>query len=158
MKNKNLPLLRINPIRGNVNQLTGKRSDDFYTLFSNNENEINFKVLSTTNRIFEKDKNNKKYIFNYCFIFDSEDERNNFYNYCKTDFCRSCLILIKNNVHFDRGELKFIPWFDFSDNIFSKTPKEIDNYLFNKYNISNEIRKHIEEILPDYYNIRKEHS
>ena len=42
----------------------------------------------------------------------------------------------------------------FSDNVFSKSPKEIDNYLFNKYNISNEIRKHIEEILPDYYNIR----
>ena len=26
--------------------------------------------------------------------------------------------------------------------------------LYSKYNVSNEIRKHIEEILPDYYNIR----
>ena len=49
----------------------------------------------------------------------------------------------------------YIPWFDFSNNIFSKTPSEIDDYLFTKYNISNEIRKHIEELLPDYYNIRK---
>ena len=37
---------------------------------------------------------------------------------------------------------------------FSKTPKEIDDYLFKKYNISDDIRKHIEEILPDYYGIR----
>lgn len=37
----------------------------------------------------------------------------------------------------------------------SKTPTEIDDYLFAKYNISDEIRKHIEDLLPDYYNIRK---
>lgn len=49
----------------------------------------------------------------------------------------------------------YIPWFDFSNNIFSKTPSEIDDYLFKKYNISDEIRKHIEKLLPDYYNIRK---
>ena len=29
-----------------------------------------------------------------------------------------------------------------------------DDYLFKKYNISNDIRNHIEEILPDYYEIR----
>ena len=36
-----------------------------------------------------------------------------------------------------------------------KTPAEIDDYLFAKYNISDDIRKHIEELLPDFYNIRK---
>ena len=66
----------------------------------------------------------------------------------KTDFVRICLYL-------DNGELKYIPWFDFSDPVFSKSPTEIDDYLFAKYNISDEIRKHIEELLPDYYNIRK---
>ena len=53
------------------------------------------------------------------------------------------------------GELRILPWQDFSQDIFSKSPREIDDYLFKKYNISDEIRKHIEEILPDYYNIRK---
>ena len=48
-----------------------------------------------------------------------------------------------------------IPWFDFSDDHFNKSPKEIDDWLFKKYNISDEIRKHIEKILPDYYGIRK---
>ena len=54
------------------------------------------------------------------------------------------------------GALSLIPWFDFSDFHFSKSPREIDNWLFKKYNISNEIRKHIEEILTDYYGIRKD--
>jgi hypothetical protein len=63
-------------------------------------------------------------------------------------------MLTKTNANLHRGELKYIPWFDFSDDVFSKTPREIDDYLFKKYDISNEIRKHIEEILPDYYNIR----
>ena len=58
-------------------------------------------------------------------------------------------------MHLDNGELKYIPWFDFSDPVFSKSPTEIDDYLFTKYNISDEIRKHIEKLLPDYYNIRK---
>ena len=56
------------------------------------------------------------------------------------------------------GIFKHIPWQDFSDEIFSKSPREIDDYLFEKYKISDDIRKHIEEILPDYYNIRKGHS
>ena len=55
-----------------------------------------------------------------------------------------------NNPH-----LTHIPWFDFSDPVFSKSPSEIDDYLFAKYNISREIRKHIENLLPDYYSIRK---
>ena len=50
-----------------------------------------------------------------------------------------------NNPH-----LTHIPWFDFSDPVFSKSPAEIDDYLFAKYNISREIRKHIENLLPDY--------
>ena len=53
------------------------------------------------------------------------------------------------------GRLLQCPWFDFSNEIFSKTPSEIDDYLFAKYNISDKIRKHIENLLPDYYNIRK---
>ena len=64
-------------------------------------------------------------------------------------------MLIKSSPNLMRGELKYIPWFDFSDPVFSKSPSEIDDYLFTKYNISDEIRKHIENLLPDYYSIRK---
>lgn len=89
------------------------------------------------------------------FAFDTEYEMQNCYNYLRTDFVDACLYLIKNTMHTDRGELKYIPWFDFKDEHFSKTPREIDDWLFKKYDISDEIRKHIEEILPDYYDIRK---
>ena len=60
--------------------------------------------------------------------------------------------------------MQYIPWFDFSDPVFSKSPSKIDDYLFAKYIpevdeetgiTRDEIRKHIEELLPDYYNIRK---
>ena len=86
--------------------------------------------------------------------FDNKNEMKNCFNYLHTDFVNTCMYLIKTTLHIDNGELKCIPWFDFSDIHFSKSPKEIDDWLFKKYNISNDIRKHIEEILPDYYKIR----
>lgn len=64
-------------------------------------------------------------------------------------------MLIKNGTNLiNVGIMRFIPYFNFlNNNIMS--PSEIDDYLFTKYNISDKIRKHIEELLPDYYNIRK---
>ena len=90
----------------------------------------------------------------YSYInFNNEDEANNFCNYIKTDFASTCVYLYKNDINLSTS-LNYIPWFDFSDEHFNKSPREIDDWLFKKYNISDEIRKHIEEILPDYYNIR----
>jgi hypothetical protein len=85
--------------------------------------------------------------------FETEKYAQNFINYVKTDFCSLSIFLFKHDLNLG-PVLRYVPWFDFSDDVFSKTPKEIDDYLFKKYDISNEIRKHIEEILPDYYNIR----
>ena len=90
----------------------------------------------------------------YSYInFNNEDEANNFCNYIKTDFASTCVYLYKNDINLATS-LNYVPWFDFNDEHFSKSPREIDNWLFSKYHISDEIRKHIEEILPDYYNIR----
>ena len=97
---------------------------------------------------------NKMSFLKIGFVFNTKNEMNNCYNYLRTDFINACCYLIKTTMHTDRGELKYIPWFDFSDEHFSKSPREIDDWLFKKYNISDEIRKHIEEILPDYYGIR----
>ena len=91
---------------------------------------------------------------NFYINFNSKKVADNFINYAKTDFCSCCIYLFKNDLNLGHV-LRYVPWFDFSDKHFSKTPKEIDDYLFKKYNISNDIRKHIEEILPDYYGIRK---
>ena len=90
----------------------------------------------------------------YYIPFNNNQDVKNLNNYIQTDFCRICLYLIQTSYELGGGECKFIPYFDFSKSIFSKEPSEIDDYLFNNYRISQEIRKHIEEILPDSYNIR----
>lgn len=91
---------------------------------------------------------------NFYFNFDTKEEGENFINYCKTDFASMCIYLHKEDINLGTN-LNYVPWFNFSDDHFSKSPREIDNWLFKKYNISDKIRKHIEEILPDYYGIRK---
>ena len=98
----------------------------------------------------------QRYTLQYYFHFNDEITAKNCLNYIKTDFCRCCYYLVKINSNvFNGGEFAHIPWFNFYNNNFNKLPKEIDDYLFTKYHISNDIRKHIEKILPDYYDIRK---
>lgn len=89
-----------------------------------------------------------------CYInFSSKNAARNFINYLKSDFARMSLWFIKNDTALAYNT-KLVPWFDFSDKHFSKTPKEIDDYLFSKFEISKDVREKIEEILPDYYGIR----
>ena len=146
-----------------ITSLRGHRgTNDFYTIISNKDKELykrkgQYKdvIKNVINTDDKKGHHYQKQLLEYYFAFDTETELNGFINYLKTDFCRGCLFLIKTTMHLDAGELKYIPWFDFSNPVFSKSPSEIDDYLFDKFNISDEIRKHIEELLPDYYGIRK---
>ena len=144
-----LYLIRYVGIRGHGVDKENNLNSDFYTIISNNKKEQKEKVLLTSNDL--KDENRK---VPFVLVTKSKDEQLGLLKYLQTDFCRGCLATIKNNQHLASGELKRIPWFDFSDEHFNKSPKEIDNWLFSKYHISDKIRKHIEEILPDYYNIR----
>ena len=154
--NNNWWCIRIQGMRGH------KNTWDFYTLISNTEKELSKlsgKFIEMKNKkIIQTNKGTgavEKPYMEFYFAFNTDTELHNFINYIKTDFVRGLLYLHKTTMDLMRGELKYIPWFDFSDPVFSKSPTEIDDYLFTKYNISNEIRKHIEELLPDYYNIRK---
>ena len=153
--------LRLQEIRGNVDKATGLPKTDFYTIISNNDIEIN-KSIGTYKALYEPEEpdrsvnNPGKFYFMFYINMDNKQSIINLINYFKTDFCRCCLYLNKTNINQISGTaLSCIPWFDFSDPVFSKSPSEIDDYLFAKYNISDEIRKHIEELLPDYYSIRK---
>ena len=145
--------IKIPAIRGHISPNGYK--DDFFTIISNNKKEINTFIFGQYKDLIKckkKDRNTLQYYF----YFDDKLSAQNCLNYIKTDFCRCCYYLVKINSNvFNGGEFSNIPWFDFSDINFSKSPSEIDDYLFTKYNISDEIRKHIENILPDYYNIRK---
>ena len=119
----------------------------FYTLFSNNSILKNRVNLYTTLLDNQKDK------FKLYIPFKNYITSYNFYNYMQTYFCRICLYFSKTNLHLDRGELKYIPWFDFTNNLFNNSIEDIDINLFKKYNISQDIVNHILEILPNYYNL-----
>ncbi len=123
-------------IIGNIN-ITSKTfqmvKDDFYTLtIKNSQNNIGIRKTTIANT--------------YC--FNTDTERTNFLRYCETDFARFCLALTKNNTHVDTGEMKNIPWLDF-------TQEWNDEKLFEEFNVSQDLQDYIREFLPDYYGIRK---
>ena len=131
-------------IRGH--NYNGKLDNDFYTLEPRDR------------KVEIYDKQNSLIIF----PFNNDFEANNFLSYLKTDYVRGIVFIYKSDSQIIPS-LEYIPWFNFSEPIFSKSPAEIDDYLFEKYipevdeetGITREqIREHIEEILPDYYGIR----
>ena len=126
---------------------------EFYNLFSNKEKYTD--VCGIADKLNRKISRNGNQYVQYFIEFDNENELQKFWKYTHTLFVSTCLYCFKHNLNLADSTLTHIPWFDFSDDIFSETPTEIDDYLFAKYNISDEIRKHIEDLLPDYYNIRK---
>ena len=48
------------------------------------------------------------------FGFESIEEATNFFNYLKTDFAKFALSLYKINRNVHQGEMKSVPWLDFS--------------------------------------------
>jgi len=100
--------------------------EDFYTIVT--------KDIEITN-------SKNKHIF---FTFKEENEANNFLNYLKTDFCRFCLSIYKNNSQLDRGELASIPWLNFKE-------EWSDDKLYSFFNISDDERNFIEKFIVKYY-------
>ena len=97
--------------------------------------------------------------------FRDKTERDNCYNYFKTDFARICVKRKKHNEHLDAGPLRYVPFFDFSDKRFSGSPADIDDAIFGMYTDwyarrqiepdTDIVRYYIEDELPDFYRIRK---
>jgi hypothetical protein len=117
-------------LRGNIENQRQDRmvKEDFFT------------IISKENRV--KTGINPKY--NIWFEFKTEIEANNFLSYIKTDFARMCLATAKINQHIGRGELKFIPLVDF-------TQEWTDEKLYAHFNITEEEQTFIKEIIPPYY-------
>jgi len=115
-------------IRGNVIKNDDRKmlKDDFYTMVT---------------RDTEVSNNKDKHMF---FSFKNEREANNFLKYIKTNFCRFCLSIYKNNSQLDRGELAIIPWLDF-------TQEWTDEKLYKEFGFTEEEIKFIEKNIPKYY-------
>ena len=125
-----------------------KEIGEFYAMISNSLT-YNDVCGQYKNLIKKKDGS----FLQYYIPFKTENELKNFWNYIHTNFNRICLWFIKTTLSIQNGELKYIPWFDFSDSIFNNSPEEIDKALFKKYGIKQEIIDHILDILPNYYNL-----
>ena len=159
-QNENSYIVKAAAIRGHGYAKNKEINPDFYTLISNNDKIVQEYFIGLFKDI--KNKKYKGYGLTYYWSFNTKQEAYNFYNYIRTDFCRICLYFSKTSPNLISGSIiKTIPWFNFNEEIFNKTPSEIDDYLFNKYIpkmedgiTRNNIIKHIQHILPDYYNIR----
>ena len=82
------------------------------------------------------------------FKFSTEQEMHNFIDALRTDFMRFCLVKVKKNKHLDSGEMKNVPWLDF-------TQQWDDDKLFRYFNLCDDIQKKISEFIPQYYGVRK---
>ena len=82
--------------------------------------------------------------YNIWWEFETEKEANNFIDYCKTDFARFCISIYKFAQSLDNGELKAVPWMDF-------TQEWTDEKLYAHFNITEEEQSFIKEVIPPYY-------
>ena len=115
-------------IRGNVLKNSNDKmvQDDFYTIVTKDTIVLEIKA---------------KHMY---FSFNTESEANNFLEYIKTDFCRFCLSIFKNNSQLDRGELEIIPWLDF-------TKKWTDELLSIEFDLTDSEINFIKSSIPKYY-------
>mgnify|MGYP003298102586 CR=1 FL=1 len=128
-------------IRGNAMEEDGY-NDDFFSLIALN-NVLN--KCDSTFRLSESAKSHTGNGKNFpLFTFSSEEERENFFGYCKTKIVRFLLSLVKMNANIYSGELETIPWMDF-------TQEWNDKKLCEEFGIDEELWQYIDKFIPDYY-------
>jgi hypothetical protein len=78
------------------------------------------------------------------FGFKNEEEAKNFISYLENKITRFCLSILKSNKNMHQGELKCVPWINFSE--------KIDTDILRKlFQINDEEMEFIEKNIPDYY-------
>jgi hypothetical protein len=127
--------LKINSIGGHPPKVgETKVHPDFYCMiYKENENNISDLV---TNLSIDGDLN---YV-----SFSSKEEAENCGHYLMTNFARFCVSLYKINVQFSRGELKAVPYLDF-------TKKWNDDLLCAEFGISDDEREYMESYIVKCY-------
>lgn len=102
--------------------------EDFHTLFKKS--------------IKPKFGENPKY--GIWFEFKTIKEAENFISYCKTDFARFGLAILKISQNQHAGEMKLIPWMDF-------TQEWNDEKLYSHFGITKEEQAFIKQVIPPFY-------
>lgn len=136
---------------GNIDNENGYFKDDFFVCFVNDKDALeNVKVgkdFKLTDFMMTHEGYKKYYPLWY---FNSEEERDNFINYCKLKCVRFLLSLIKHNPELNTTKpCRIIPWMDF-------TKHYTEEDLKKAWGIDEELWDYIDKFIPDYYEDYKE--
>lgn len=162
--NTDAPVIRMTGFAGDK-KIRSKVNGDFWTLgLGKSDGKSAKSVICRNISEFGKTDKTEDRLDVYIRFYNKSD-RDNCYNYFKTDFARICVKRKKHNEHLDAGPLRYVPFFDFSDKRFSGSPADIDDAIFNMYTDwcvhhlivpdTDTVRYYITDELPDFYKIRK---
>ena len=132
--------VRFAVLRGNAHAEDGL-CEDFYSLICKNKND------NKCNSSFRYSKDVDIHLKNIMTLwsFNTENEQNNFINYCCSKIVRFLLTFTKTNANVIGGQVtNIIPWLDF-------TQEWNDAKLCKEFGISEELWQYIDNFIPDYY-------
>ena len=124
-------------LRGHPSNNSKPFNDDFFTLMCK-DNSDNF--IDSSFRY----KENYAHTYWNIWAFENKDIQLNFVNYCKTKIVRFIMTFVKVGQNLATGEMRFIPWMDF-------TQEWNDAKLCKEFGISEELWNYIDNFIPDYY-------
>ena len=99
-----------------------------------------FFTLCNRTTVVSKQKDKSGLVFG----FQTQKEAENFLAYVQSKVARFALAIYKFNKNIHMGELRSVPWLDFSQ-------EYTDNRLRKEFNITDQEWKFIDSVIPDYY-------
>ena len=139
--------VRMTPFAGDNHR--GNKGADFYTTITKKYiNELPITYKDAQSKTYKFNNGVIKNYMDYYIHFNSYSEAKHCLDYLISDFARICIYFIKTTIELSSGELKYVPWQDF-------TQEWNDEKLFKKYGITKEEIQHIYDILPNYYGIER---
>ena len=139
--------VRMTPFAGDNHR--GSKGADFYaTVTKKYINELPITYKDAQSKTYKFNNGVIKNYMDYYIHFNTYSEAKHCLDYLISDFARICIYFIKTTIELSSGELKYVPWQDF-------TQEWNDEKLFKKYGITKEEIQNIYDILPNYYNIER---
>lgn len=117
-----------------------------YACFANGKQARKNAEMDKTKSLSNFIMTHKGYTNNYpLWFFNTEEERENFINYCKLKCVRFLLSLIKHNAELNTTKpCRIIPWMDFTKHYSEEDLKKA-------WGIDEELWDYIDKFIPDYY-------
>lgn len=129
---------QLKQLMGNTNVKERLYGSSFFC-FINRDSDVAVEYNSDGSHKMSKSNN---------FQFETQEELDNFINYLKSDFARFCLHFVKFNKNLSKQFFSTTPLLDF------KQPWD-DAKLYDMFQITEDLQKHIKIFLPDFHGIRK---